>query len=157
MKYHSRALATFQIWYRIHTYIYIYIYIYISHSPFTLHWLCLHSCTIACALKQTFAQCEISLEGTLAAITTHKQEAEWQASDRFEQDILYTHAMNCDIIHSNSTGYIYSYNTWFKSRHTNLLMKYVATFQQRFHKLLFYFRNNKHVCQNAMAKISKSS
>ena len=37
-----------------------------SHSPFeTFHWSCLHGCEIACALKQTIAQCKSFLQGTL--------------------------------------------------------------------------------------------
>ena len=40
-----------------------------SHSPVeTFHWLCaynLHGCEIACALKQTFAQCKMFVQGTL--------------------------------------------------------------------------------------------
>ena len=42
-----------------------YVY-YIALLPLkTLHWLYLHSCAIACAPKQTFAQCKILLEWTL--------------------------------------------------------------------------------------------
>jgi len=39
------------------------------HNPVeTIHWLCvydLYGCGIGCALKQTFAQCKILLQGTL--------------------------------------------------------------------------------------------
>ena len=54
VKSHSRALATFKIWYCAY-----------SISLKTLHWLCVYGGAIPCALKQKFAQCKIFLEGTL--------------------------------------------------------------------------------------------
>ena len=60
VKSHIRTLATFKIWCRMYS---------ISHSPCKARVaslaVCLHSCTIACALKQIFAQCDIFLEGKL--------------------------------------------------------------------------------------------
>jgi len=57
VKLHSRALATFQTQYRTGC---------MSHASFNASVVaCLHGCAIACAVKQTFAQCKIFLEGAL--------------------------------------------------------------------------------------------
>jgi len=46
------------------------LFVYVLHRPFTSRnaslVVCSHICAIACALKQTFAQCKILLEGTLS-------------------------------------------------------------------------------------------
>jgi len=46
--------------------------------------VCLHGCAIACALKQTFAQFKIFLEGTLAQSLPH--EAQWTPEVSTDQD-----------------------------------------------------------------------